>query len=66
MLNLANYSSTNVSSSTKINLEIGEIAYFLVNLSDYLPYVFLSSIGTILGCLGKNSNLNNSNSSKFL
>ena len=41
--NPANYSS----------FEIGGLAYFLLYISDYLPYVIIYCIGTILGTIGK-------------
>lgn len=31
---------------------IGGLAYFLIYLSDYLPYVVLNSFGTIMGIFG--------------
>ena len=32
--------------------EIGGLVYFLVYISDYLPYVILVSLGTIIGVTG--------------
>lgn len=52
---LTNFSRFNQSnfSRTDVEIEIGGLAYFLVYISDYLPYVVLSAMGTILGIFGK-------------
>lgn len=48
MSNVSN--NSNISSNS--NTQIGGLAYFLVYLSDYLPYVIIGSSGTIIGVLG--------------
>lgn len=39
--------------------EIGGLAYFLVYISEYLPYVILIGLGEIVGILGNNNSNNN-------
>lgn len=50
---LTNFSRFNQSNFSRTDGEIGGLAYFLVYISDYLPYVVLSAMGTILGIFGK-------------
>ena len=38
--------------SSNSNTQIGGLAFFLVYLSEYLPYVIIGSSGTIIGVLG--------------
>lgn len=44
---------TNVNATGHILDEIGGLAYFVVYMSEYLPYIMLSSIGIIVGIIGK-------------
>lgn len=46
---LANFTVTQKPLSVE---EIGGVLYFIVNISDYLPYVLLSSLGVIVGIFG--------------
>lgn len=48
MANSSNMSNTSINDST----EIGGLAYFLVYISDYLPYVIIVSSGAIIGVIG--------------
>ena len=42
----------NVSFSLKNNSEVGGLAYFQTNISEYLPYVIIISLGLIIGFIG--------------
>lgn len=48
----------NISTSINLNVtsnnysDVGGLAYFLAYISDYLPYVALSSIGAVIGIIG--------------
>ena len=47
-MNISNIS--NISSND--NLEIGGSVFFLIYISEYLPYVTLVSIGSVIGVIG--------------
>lgn len=49
-MNISNIS--NISSND--NLEIGGSVFFLIYISEYLPYVTLVSIGSVMGVIGNN------------
>lgn len=48
---MENYSNMSNSSHST---EIGGLVYFLTYISDYLPYVILTSVGFVIGLVGTN------------
>ena len=50
MSNFAVSNASNISSNE--SSELGDLAYFLANISECLPYVILLSLGSIIGVLG--------------
>ena len=49
-----NFSSNNNTILVEIHqtAEIGGLAYFLIYMSEYMPYVVISLMGTIIGVFG--------------
>lgn len=48
----------NISNISNEHSEIGGLVFFLVYISDYLPYVTLISIGAVTGVIGNNDWIN--------
>lgn len=59
---MENYSNTSNSSHSN---EIGGLVYFLTYISDYLPYVILTSVGFIIGLVGTNQSYDQTINSTF-
>lgn len=51
-MNISNIS--NMSSNANKNNEIGGLVFFQTYISEYLPYVTLVSIETVVGIIGNN------------
>lgn len=47
-MNISNISDI----SSTDNSEVGGMAYFMIYISDYLPYVIVVSFGAVMGFLG--------------
>ena len=56
MENISNIQD-NVNFSFKNHSEIGGLAYFLTHISEYLPYVIIVSLGSVIGVIGITKNL---------
>lgn len=50
---MSNYSNNSNMTSNSYS-QVGGLAFFLVYISDYLPYVIIVSSGTVIGIIGIN------------